>query len=173
VQHYCQPPLHGLDLRLSALFALTSSAPQTQWINQSAQIPIQDAENFFKLQNTQNQELNTRPTVEILNKAPLKNLRDLSLNLSRVPWQFWSWPTCLVSLTLELNVWGNLLKLATSSSNWKGIMRMFPCHEEILKEKKKSPSFRAWLLHVTSWDLCSATCTVGHWNWRYRSPPCC
>jgi hypothetical protein len=30
------------------------------------------------------------------------------------------------------------LKLAASSNNWRGIMRMLVCYEEILKEKKSS-----------------------------------
>jgi hypothetical protein len=91
----------------------------------------------------------------------------------------WAWVEDLDSFEVDLfalshwrwnwSVWGNLLKLATISSNWKLILRMFACYEEILKENK-SPSFRAWLLQVTSRDMCSSTCTVEHWNWRYISP---
>jgi hypothetical protein len=74
-------------------------------------------------------------------------------------WTHWSW---------HQGVWGTNEKRAATTS--QGVMGMFACYDENLKEKKRylCRQISVLILSSSSGDSGIATCVAAHWRWWSR-----
>ena len=103
-------------------------------------------------------------------KAHLK-MCNLSLSLRTGPCQFHIWLRSLDWLRLA----SRFLSMLTGTSCQQQLDREL-CDAYLLWEDSEgeeffvSPDFSAWFLQVIVRESYIATCTAGHWRWRFRWP---
>lgn len=132
-----------------------------QYIKPSMRFCKYGVEDVFELLNAHDQELTLDGLVQIQKQSTLEEAdepepdpelesKERTMMVSKLTgaWTCSSW---------RPSVWGHWFKQVVISKSGQGITRMLACHEESMKEKKKSfvsPDFSVWFLQVIFRDFC-------------------